>query len=96
MLVQRGRGKKETKQQQKQRFGRSAKSEGGSGRCRVGKGRQTKKAEREQAEQQTGESKQVKHRSLGIKIDFLRFLTARPPSRLNIRGLEAFFEIQSS
>ena len=48
--------KKETRTKQN-KFGRSAKSVGGSGRCRVGKGRQMKKAEREQAEQQTGESK---------------------------------------
>ena len=52
---------------------------GGSGRCRVGKGRQTQKAEKERAEQQTGESKKVKRRSLGINIDFLRFFLPRAP-----------------
>ena len=71
-LMQRERGKKEAKAgKRKQRFGRSVKSAGrraGVGRgcagctgCRAGGGKSggtvSKKAEREQAEQQAGESK---------------------------------------
>ena len=76
--MQRERGKKSDKsKKEKSSGGRQNRwlEAGGAG---SGKGRQTKKAEREQAEQQTGESKKVKRRSLGIKIDFLRFFTARP------------------
>ncbi len=54
IVMQRERDKQKDKSK---KVGRPAKSVGGTGRCRVGKGRQTKKAEREQAEQQTGESK---------------------------------------